>query len=666
MAFNNDPGIKPARIPDVRVPQTSPVSFDLGSITNALSGAITSVVGAKDTQNQDAIEQRIRQEAELSTDIVTNGQYSAQTDINAPANSDSVPRDLAQSLKRLDVLKTAYGQGKVNETGYWARLNAVAKELRVKYPNYDEVIDSKFSKITGQVPGNALRNQIINTMEADARAKSSADKAWEANIEDFAKNAVLHPRYLELQNTEEGRAAIRKYAYEGLAANARVNQRKAALELNKAEGENMEDNAYGTAGKILEERTNFILNSVLSNVGEGGGMQGLLSLVTKAKADNVVTADEQAAITSYLAQIEGSVSSALDAEIHQNKDGSGRTLASYFKNRQKIEDLKKIQMDRLQTFKTMVTDQQYGLLSFNKAYLEALQNGELINLQTNDQSGDFARRMKALRELGGDTAVNALLIQNMPKFKKLTDVATTGAATIGAVTTPEGGAPPAKALAGASPKASKATVEMIRGFIEHPDATPEAISNIVSNVFGKGETDFVGSFNRNDQIKAFKALTAPSTVQKIAELSKTNPEAYKNYKAWFYNTTNNLLSQAVIDLGNLKGEDMEFDGKQVTISKPTTGYFKPAQGAAPQPVKAYLRQHVEDINAVLSSWRTFAEASGKDGDAAVKELFSDVLRLDPNKPREKSGAEKMFESLGKWLSPETKETVGKGVSRRPQ
>lgn len=652
--FNNDPGVKPApnfaiREQGMRAP-TMDVSGFFKGIGDVFSGSAT----VTDNNNQKDIEDRIRAETEVSNDIVTNGQYSAQTAANAP--SDQLPPDLNRSFDRLKTLNNAYTQGKVNEAAYWARLNAVAKELRVKYPNYDSIIDQKFSSITGGVPGNRLRDQLLSDADKRNASLNSVEKERRADMDRWATAGVLHPQYRELYaKGEEGWAKIQDHAYRLQQEDAQKKRIQQNWDMQKKSGELQEDDVYRQTNTLVQNHVDNIFKTSFDTVTEGG-MKGFLSLVNKAKDPNspggsAVTDSELQQITTVMAGAKAQVMASVDTILHTaDKNFGNASPASYFKDNKRLDDIKKNAMDRIAIIEDLVVNKQYGLLVWNKAMSDNMLEGDVYNAQKTNEN---TRRLMLLRKTMGDQAVNFYLQGHIKELDKAVDVRTLGDSVTAAAVD---GKPVTESLSEnkASANATKATIGASVGVLTDPKTSAPVRTNVIRSLFGERNNDFLTKFSSGEQAQVYGKLVNSSTSKAIYEASKNDPRLWENYKSWATNSALPAISRGVMKtLDNIEAESggkvsFEFDGTQFVMKGNDTPADRRYDMGKADMFSASARKPLQDLNSILGAYKSVLEAEGSDVNAGMSDLFT-RLHMRPKDQNKDSIWDTLKDGVNNWF-----------------
>lgn len=81
-------------------------------------------------------------------------------------NQYGLPSQVQRLPVQIDTLGQARANGKLSETDYYARLDALAKDIRSRYPGYREQIDAAMTKATGVDPANAYIKSVLGDINS--------------------------------------------------------------------------------------------------------------------------------------------------------------------------------------------------------------------------------------------------------------------------------------------------------------------------------------------------------------------------------------------------------------------------------------------------------------------------------------------------------------------
>ena len=94
--------------------------------------------------------------------------------------------ELANAASNLDKLKAAREQGVIKTDLYWASINTKAKELRARYPDWDQEIDQMFNEVTGNNTIGGRERAIVEQKAYDAaNSKDPQEKFQEEQLNKY-------------------------------------------------------------------------------------------------------------------------------------------------------------------------------------------------------------------------------------------------------------------------------------------------------------------------------------------------------------------------------------------------------------------------------------------------------------------------------------------------
>lgn len=269
----------------------SSANTGLGNLFEGLANVLDAGVKEQDRNIKANIEKDIFDEVDS---VQAEFGVPEATDLqNQPEDTSfsSTPAGVQRSVDQLQTLQTAFQQGKLKESHYWARLNSVVRQLRGKYPGYRGEIDQMVSGVTGAKPANALRSALMSEWAESQQKASEYDKLVERAAfaghlpADFYQRAAGANPYTpaELTSYVAGRAreeqdTSAKRAALGLQADQDNLNQKDAERMWRTEANSFVTNLLGDASsaagasyqdlakKINEAQTAFATGKPLSDV----------------------------------------------------------------------------------------------------------------------------------------------------------------------------------------------------------------------------------------------------------------------------------------------------------------------------------------------------------------------------------------------------------------
>ena len=133
------------------------------------------------TQALEAVKSQVR--GQVVNDPTSNPQKMSF----AEEDTEDVPPAVQAIEGQINGLATANKAGKINDTYYTQRLNAIAKSIRTQYPGYREYIDQKISQVTGMDPANAYYKNLMQDINQGLAQKDNVVKQTQTLAADAVK-----------------------------------------------------------------------------------------------------------------------------------------------------------------------------------------------------------------------------------------------------------------------------------------------------------------------------------------------------------------------------------------------------------------------------------------------------------------------------------------------
>ena len=173
-------------------PITQPESDkSLGLLFKGIGDVVEGAVKGADTVMKRSIDNDVYSAIDSERDNYAIGLDKAKATVTGrptddPANPEGsvgllpigqkAPENLETTINSVSSLQGAYTAGKLSPTYYYARLNAIAKDMRSQYPGYRDYIDSKISSVTGVTPANAYIQSITADINHSMEKKNSENE----------------------------------------------------------------------------------------------------------------------------------------------------------------------------------------------------------------------------------------------------------------------------------------------------------------------------------------------------------------------------------------------------------------------------------------------------------------------------------------------------------
>jgi uncharacterized protein (TIGR02594 family) len=289
--------------------------------------------------------------------------------------AEATPSELRNAETQLSGLHAAMQSGQLKESHYWARAQSIVRQLKGRYPGYQEQIDTMVGSITGVRPANALRRALFDEWGAGAGDGEKRRQSLIASMADDGSLENAAPDFWERERAGNGyTTAELMEAQSGWNQEENANKkRQSRLSVAKANGELTSDEVYKTFRDEVNTKGRLMLQQGLTKfeAGQGGT---LLELVAEAQIQASQGKDIDAETARRLGQAaeltRGQYDAAFEALLDQQWHGSDDPNDTYRRNMTptQIEDARKEFMKPLDRIERALTHQQLGIL--NQAALQ--------------------------------------------------------------------------------------------------------------------------------------------------------------------------------------------------------------------------------------------------------------------------------------------------------
>jgi len=612
----------------------------LGNVGDGLVRTIDSSNKA-DIQNQvvagvDAI--RGATGVDVATDRAAQGNTLVPNQAGSP-----VPSAISKASSDVARLKDAYDQGKINDSYYWGRVNALAKQIRTQYPGYREEIDSSFSSVTGANPANALRKAIQSDFDA---AQGKLEQA--GNKEDAFVNQNLPEISETIPDYWQRRAAGNPVPFDEVRA--RVAQKQTQNAALKEQGTRMDLLSKQGALDAETAQSNATLNAnTIVNNSVAAGVQALGSKIQEAiKGGKPIPPEQiaefQAAYGQLRAKAEVSINQFLNNPYGDDKT---KTPASIIKDSGKLKSIKDNALANLDSMKELLTNGQYGVFQMNASIAKA---------STDYTTSQILQRSEAARKISAANAISSVALNSLTLARpQILDEFSEAINNVHIAESVTGEGSITKQLDNLkNPSSNKlgrgAASRLIDdkvNFIGSKDAPDNAKVNVAKSLFSDQESGFLEKFAGSDRLRVFQKLTAPEVTKEMQRLRTADPNTYENYRKWATNSFSTLLktqANTIQDI-NAYNEDVKltFDPAamqyQISIADAKPNANLPVTGQVIAGTVNVLanklrlneaQQALAPINAALKNLAPIINEGNKDPEALAKVLTG----IDPQGPKQ--------------------------------
>jgi muramidase (phage lysozyme) len=551
---------------------------------------------------------------------------------------ENPPAGIARTGHDMERLRAAFDDGRLSPTYYYTRAEAIARQLRSRYPGYEEVVDQLIKSKLGVTPANELRKSLLNDLEmAERKRASGAD-----DLVKFArsKGADVQPDWWERYGKGQpySMEETAHYVARRERERADTNDVKSQLELRRKQGENVKEDALaaftGQAGQLV---TRIIGDTMLVLEGQQGGdiFRQISQAVSMGKP---LSEQDRQQFEAVFNNTQTKIELALDDIAKQMKNGVSYEML--IGDRTKLEDAKKMAMTRLETMRKSLVDGNFGLLSANARAIKAI--GESDTLRALLDKNDFWRKLQVIQNLGGSQVAQYWLSQqgNLGSLDAalknlfLSRLMTEDASLMKQFEELQRETERKIKSGDKNPNLNREVINQGLAILKDPNTPAQIAEQMAKNIFGPENRGFLRRYK--GQMDLFNLMVSPEMTTRMQALGG---ESWKNYVSWIGDSFQ-MAHKQTFDNFNKNVENNP--GFKVTRDE-ATGLYRFETGLAPNRkpppgMDSAIRMMQSSVNEVNNALTQVLDILKKDG-KGPQELFNtlDAAGMGlPNVPQPKT------------------------------
>lgn len=470
-----------------------------------------------------AIQERIKKDA-----------TSLFEEANAPYQEGAdLPSDITAAKSKLSRLQTAYDQGKLSDTSYYAQLVSGVKRIKSKYPGYENEIDGIIQQTTGVRPANAYRNALLQELDNEKTQAQKREKSWFDFVTKDSNMEAIAGSFPDLFSNPD------KYADESKRAEVMTK----VLEYNGMIGKNklikdslaVDEATYNRNKQIISTNVNkyisYRINEDISGLNRmietqfGSNLYNTLNKIAtgKIKLDPM----QQQQLIGQIKLKRDSLYAKLQTEIGSNTNG--------FKNPTEIKE----QLDAaMQSYDNIINSMQAGQWDIAGQYsrsIKTMQERDIWNLKA---SKDTIRVYDTLNEISPDLAqkwslsnadeitqtIDSITVDNLNFGNKTLEEAVKGVQSSGELTDTE------------KAKGIKESIDSLTRQLSDPSGDQTQWNTVFNSVYA--DENVFKYFGNESQTAVFLKLTSPSITSKV--VANADSGAIEQYYNWTIKQLSNL------------------------------------------------------------------------------------------------------------------------------
>jgi len=621
---------------------------------SALFEGVGSTVGAAagflDEKNKTDIYNEVDKKVSdirASYGVDSESQVAGATPVPGPDGTapGPIPADLKGSSDYLSRLQKGYMSGTIKEVHYYGQLNNVVKDMRLKYPNYNQYIDATIQNITGVTPANA----VVSQLRQDALAEANAAKAESAKQETYinqnqAEVVTAFPDYFQ-NPSKYSFDQIRNGVANIKAQDANISRMVQQVNYESSLNTLSKEKAVASFGKIAAVVSNQAANGGL-NAMAGGTWNEIQAKVQKWQTSGVAPNPEE---TQQILAQANAMKSSITQKMNEIalQDGFSSTLDK--KSRDEAIALATGPIDNLID---ALVNKDVGLVNLNAAWIKANQDETTANAIKQIPA---LALINSLKTTGGDAAVGSYLQTAGPGiFNEISFLAAKAPIIQTSID-------PTKSINDDLKANSNLMKDPSLGV--SPRANNESLNNHVSAILdvkneGLGEKAALRLFNTDGglnlslvdnnsakgitgrgtpQDRVFAKLTSPEVTARMVELGKKNPDLWTGYVTWATNNFSARVRSTALDMkqqldnipelaafirpsydantGKLIAQEIPYDKGPSNINGVPIDYL-----VADQAKQMYMNS-LRDLNVAISGMKPILDANGGNSAAQMETLL---------------------------------------------
>lgn len=600
-------------------------------------------LGEELTTGIDAIRGAQAVDAAVSDPTVTGGETGA----NVPGAVTSPP-GVAAATSEISRIQQAYKEGKIGDTYYYSKVEALARQVRSKYPGYREEIDKKVSSIIGTNPANALRSSLLSDLkqaQSTAQSRTNSDEAIIERGKDRLSGAK-YQRFVAGERDPAFIAELKTDIQQGEARKSTVDLMKSELELKRAQGTALKEDYEKIARK---EGSDLVWNVINEGIDTAGGGKFSMNTINEKIAGlatgKALSPEELSQLNAGFNALENRATMAVEA-IHRAKLGkNGEYSLGSELDQAQLNQAREYALAPLVRMRKALTDGDTGTFAFyaNTAkMMRSTTTADMLN------RSDTLRKLSAAQELLGPALTQALVdgkvytkaVSEVTKVLNLDGtVSVLAGENMSDVMKRNIKESRVSGTAVNAREYASTQVTTTRDVLTNPKIDAKVKMQAAKSLFDQTKNFLMDKdlFTENSRTSVLATFTAPEVVDSMKELGKTDPAAWENYKSWVESTTkathNTTLGtllqlqttpQAVKVLVDAQGRVSVERDRSVPTDQYSAASARQLQDLAPK---------IAQLNSAIDARRRSAKSDGMDPIAAGAQ-FVQALGLKLSDPKE--------------------------------
>jgi hypothetical protein len=176
-----------------------------------------------------------------------------------PEQKANLPQAVQQAGNKVEMLGKAMESGRLSETDYYGRVNALAKQLRSQYPGYRDEVDREIARVTGVHPANQYIRGMIGDLNRLVAQHGEIKDKIETRLEHAENSGLITAEESKLFHKQHDAGTLSIDAIGSLIA-GRAYQ-KAQQEKARFDWANEEHDAKSANKKAIQDLTTSVTDA---------------------------------------------------------------------------------------------------------------------------------------------------------------------------------------------------------------------------------------------------------------------------------------------------------------------------------------------------------------------------------------------------------------------
>lgn len=557
------------------------------------------------------------------TDYGNDAAITVAAGNNAFSSNPPTPEAITQAEKNLEGLTAANAAGRLPESHYWARLETMVRQMKMRFPGHKDEIDQMVGRIAGATPANALRralqderDRVTGQLDAEhvASVRLQQELAQGGILDEAVPGAserIARGETLSLEEMTVGQNRVQ----------ARETQRKRELDdlnLDAKRGEVDKTKTEAVAARQVSEMADVLINTSMNQTAPNGKTfrENLREAQDALLAGGAPDSKQAAIVAGQFTVLRENTLGSMRTYLRRNFSGLEGGARLDAEAQKRILDPIEAQFKDMET---AILTGDASMLKISDTLAKAMVDKAAY--QQLDRSAVLTS-VSALRRNIGPELANVYLNALPKDFADFTTVLTTQAVTDAA--TDRGSVAQSfdkmKDSKVTDPRAYTSTVQTLAKMLADPSVPEATKTSIVNRTFSPENWKVIGRLQPQDQVTTYGMLTSEE-VRNVMEARKgEDPQGWSNYVEWTKQSFMSLLRQRGDDIATSLGSDFQLQmdsgtGELKITSDPSATAPKPtAKGNVRhnQFLNRDLQLKVAQFNTAMAGLAPIVIANGED------------------------------------------------------